>query len=68
MALQIFLILRKPRSGCLEGRTALIQPSRQFLPGVGIAFTPIVGSNEGIISTAIVPFGNPKMRKRCVVR
>src|SRR5580693_3572166 len=26
MALRIVLILRKPRSGCLEGRTALIQP------------------------------------------
>ena len=26
MALRKFLILRKPRSGCLEGRTALIQP------------------------------------------
>ena len=26
MALREFLILRKPRSGCLEGRTALIQP------------------------------------------
>ena len=25
MALRKFLILRKPRSGCLEGRTALIQ-------------------------------------------
>jgi len=26
MALREFLILRKPRSGCLEGRSALIQP------------------------------------------
>jgi hypothetical protein len=26
MALRNVLILRKPRSGCLEGRTALIQP------------------------------------------
>ena len=26
MILRKFLILRKPRSGCLEGRTALIQP------------------------------------------
>jgi hypothetical protein len=26
MALRSFLILRKPRSGCLEERTALIQP------------------------------------------
>ena len=26
MALTEFLILRKPRSGCLEERTALIQP------------------------------------------
>jgi hypothetical protein len=25
MALRNFLILRNPRSGCLEGRTALIQ-------------------------------------------
>gem|GEM_PF-5315295 len=26
MALRNVLILRRPRSGCLEGRTALIQP------------------------------------------
>ena len=26
-----FLILRKPQSGCLEGRTALIQPVVNFL-------------------------------------
>jgi hypothetical protein len=26
MALRNILILRKPRRGCLEGRTALIQP------------------------------------------
>ena len=30
MALRKFLILRKPRSGCLEGRTALIQPMINF--------------------------------------
>jgi len=27
MALRKFLILRKPRSGCLEERTAVIQPT-----------------------------------------
>jgi hypothetical protein len=27
MALTNVLILRKPRSGCLEGRTALLQPT-----------------------------------------
>jgi len=31
MALTQFLILRKPRSGCLEERTALIQPIGNFL-------------------------------------
>jgi len=31
MALLEFLILRKPRSGCLEGRTALIQPIVNFI-------------------------------------
>jgi hypothetical protein len=30
MALTEFLILRKPRSGCLEERTALIQPIVDF--------------------------------------
>jgi hypothetical protein len=29
--IQNFLILRKPQSGCLEGRTALIQPVFQCL-------------------------------------
>jgi hypothetical protein len=40
MALPEFLILRKPRSGCLEERTALIQPilnSLQPRPAGGIA-------------------------------
>jgi hypothetical protein len=31
MALRKFLILRKLRSSCLEGRTALIQPIVYFL-------------------------------------
>ena len=31
MACLEFLILRKPQSGCLEGRTALIQPVVNFL-------------------------------------
>jgi hypothetical protein len=32
MTLTKFLILRKPRSGCLEERTALIQPIVHFFP------------------------------------
>jgi hypothetical protein len=31
MALRKFLILRSPRSGRLEGRTAPVQPSRKWL-------------------------------------
>jgi hypothetical protein len=31
MVLGSYLILRKPRSGCLEGRTTLIQPIRQLI-------------------------------------
>jgi hypothetical protein len=34
MALRKFLILRSRESGCLEGRTALIQPRMDFLPGL----------------------------------
>jgi hypothetical protein len=33
MALETYLILRKPRSGCLEGRTTLIQPIVNSSPG-----------------------------------
>jgi hypothetical protein len=33
MALRKFLILRKLRSSCLEGRTVLIQPIVNFLTG-----------------------------------
>jgi len=34
MALRKFLILRRPLSGCLEGRTAPIQPTMDFLPSL----------------------------------
>jgi hypothetical protein len=34
MALRKFLILRRPRSGCLEGRMAPIQPTMDFLPSL----------------------------------
>ena len=34
MILRNILILRKPRSGCLEGRTALIQPIGKFFHGL----------------------------------
>src|ERR1700730_1931915 len=41
MALRSFLILRKPGSGCLEGRTALIRPVRflHSLPFAGMTFS-----------------------------
>jgi hypothetical protein len=50
MALKEFLILRKPRSGCLEERTALIQPidnsftaskGRDLFPGWAPAFARV---------------------------
>ena len=36
MAPKKFLILRKPRSGCLEGRTALIQVIVVFILAFGL--------------------------------
>jgi hypothetical protein len=50
MALKEFLILRKPRSGCLEERTALIEPidnsftaskGRDLFPGWAPAFARV---------------------------
>jgi hypothetical protein len=40
MALRKVLSLRKPRSGCLEGRTGLIQPLVNF-------FTAAFRENDG---------------------
>ena len=36
MALRKFLILRKPRSGCLEGRALLIQVIVVFILSFGV--------------------------------
>ncbi len=43
MALSKLLILRRPRSGCLEGRTALLQANSNFLTAsyAGGDITPI---------------------------
>jgi hypothetical protein len=35
-------ILRKPRSGCLEGRTTLIQPNRRFPVAGGVVAIPLL--------------------------
>jgi hypothetical protein len=43
MALTAFLILRKPRSGCLEERTALIQPIVNSFPA---CFAGITGEPD----------------------
>jgi hypothetical protein len=46
LALRNVLILRKPRNGCLEGRTALIQP-------IVDSFTSSVREREGSIASAM---------------
>ena len=38
MALRTYVIVKKPRSGCLEGRTALIQPNVNTLYNLAPAF------------------------------
>ena len=52
MALRKFLILRKPRSGCLEGRTALIQP-------IDNSFTD--SQHEGVLLMALRNMPHPEV-------
>jgi hypothetical protein len=42
MALRNVLILRKPRSGCLEGRTALLQPTSEAMARLSLVLLAIL--------------------------
>src|SRR5271166_5778686 len=59
MALRSVLILRKPRSGCLEGRTALIQPivdsfTSSVWERVGPSLKSWVGDGVGVPRSALL--------------
>ena len=70
MPLRKFLILRKPRSGCLEGRTALIQPFENSFTGSRHEFELVApvyapgrgsGASSSLVSTS--PGGSPKLSR-----
>ncbi len=52
----MFLILRKPRSGCLEGRTALIQPIVNCFTGSFAGMT--MGSSNSLRILVLVSFSD----------
>jgi hypothetical protein len=64
MALRNILILRKPRSGCLEGRTALLQP---IASGASFGESSALGERGHVARAVQHADDDHRIRKRPIV-